>query len=666
MVQAVSSLPQLVTSTMGPKRSAPDDETAVPPPLAMHSSHSAQMRLEHVRKCRTVPSSKNTRRAAFADCVAKNGFKYLHQVKGHRSCVNALAFSRDAGQWMASGGDDLRVLVRDLFDFDEERPGPETSSYHTTHRLFGHFSNIFSLSWSSGNKHLVSGAGDSQVLVYDVNVSDLPVSVRKPVRRSPSLAIDEHTGSISEVSTHPTSPNLVLSASEFGELFVSDLRMAGVAQSGLMAAQISAARWNPNPSDGLTFCVATVSRPDSGLALYDMRSTFRGHEGLVDDDDAVVRYASQVAYRGDSASPTRRIDITGAQFDPTGRFLAADVSLYHPILYAVGSSEPLATFSTLDVHPELDPCRTEPLLRAPGAYPGYRNSCTVKRGSFGFESQTGKLYYVSGSDDFRAYGWQVPSADVLAAQRKRMDHAAWLDTGEPGRVWFSDEHCMVRTAEVATPSFTLEGSRSIVNSALCHPTLPMVATAGIERLVRLHYAIPASLPHRSPDWDSIRPKTRERARMMNTAVVARALRCTWRSRSIRDSDEEPDDDPLREAEHVDEEPRAVASDTRNGLSPIELADEEAIALFDELLRKEESRTLFSQGDFDASSSEESEDSESEESDESEDSNENDGDDIDEGAELDDDEIDEEIELIPAVDDSSDVTTTSDESEIVDA
>ena len=563
-------------------------------------------------------SAINARHTVLADTIATSGFKFLHEAKGHRSCVNALAFSRDDGQWMASGGDDLRVIVRDLFDYDEVPAGSEASCYRTTQRLFGHFSNIFSISWSAGNSHIVSGAGDSQVLIYDLGVSDQPISSRNPTRRTPSLSVDDHTGSICEVSTHPTNPHLVLSASEFGELFVSDLRMGGVAQSGLFAAQISTARWNPNPSDGLTFAVATVSRSDSGLALYDMRSTFHGSEGLVDDDDAVVKYASLLSYRSDSAAPTRGIDITGASFDPTGRFIAAEcvfadsVSLYHPILYAVGSSEPVATLSTLDITPELDPCRTAPLLRAPGAYPGYRNSCTVKRGSFGFEGQSGSLYYVSGSDDFRAYGWRIPPVEKLVEQREQMEIDDWMHRGEPGRVWFSGEK-IVRPAEIATPDFTLEGSRSIVNSALCHPTLPMIATAGIERLVRLHYAVPVSLAHTRADWDDVRPKTRERARMMNTAAVARALRCTWRSRSIHDFGDEADD-PLRELNVPTPQPQGVP---RGGLSAVELADEEAIALFDELLRKEESRTLFSQGDFDdsgSSSDEEEEDYPEEEDD----------------------------------------------------
>ncbi|WFD34083.1 Protein-lysine N-methyltransferase efm5 [Malassezia cuniculi] len=593
---------------MGPKRSVPIDEPVYPTPSAIRSTQNAYAHLEKARMGGSRAAIMSTRHSLLANTIATRGFRYLHEVKGHRSCVNALAFSRNGGQWMASGGDDLRILVRDMFDFDEGRPGPEASTYRVTHRLFGHFSNIFSLSWSSGNTHLFSGAGDSQVLVYDVNMSDMPVS-RRPLRGNPNLTIDDHTGSICSVSAHPTSANLVLSASEYGELFVSDLRMSGVAHSALMPNQISSASWNPNASDGLTFAVATVAQAESGLALFDMRSTFRGTETYMDDYNAVVRYSTQ----------------------------------------------PLATLSTLDIAPELNPCRTTPLLRAPGAYPGYRNSCTVKRGSFGFEEQTGNLYYVTGSDDFRAYGWRIPPADELLAKRERMDTGSWLQSGEPGCIWFSDRD-MVKPVEISTPNFTLEGSRSIVNSALCHPTLPLIATAGIERLVRLHYAVPASLPHTQTDWDAVRPKTRERARMMNTAAVARALRCTWRNRSLRDSEDETDAD----LQDHDTQPRNTQQESRGGLTPVEMTDEEAIALFDELLRKEESRTLFSQGEFDGTTDESSSsDDQDDRSDNGQDNDNNtisDDDDDEDEIDTDDDDI---YEVVHFLDDDTDNDTDQD-------
>ncbi|WFD30943.1 hypothetical protein MSPP1_001969 [Malassezia sp. CBS 17886] len=562
------------------------------------------------------------------DAIESSNFKYLHDVKGHRSCVNALAFSRGSGQWLVSGGDDMRIHVRDMFDFDDTRPGPpEASSYQTRARLLGHTSNIFSLSWSAGNQFLYSGGNDQQVLCYDLNYDSVPFSSVKPQaeRRMPATTICSHEAGIREVSAHPTNPHLALSSSDCGELFLLDMRLPGtrVAGHGYFPAQLASAQWNPNESDGKTFAAATVCEPNAGVALFDTRRVFGDSEAYLDVDDALVRYASELVSMRDSHTiASRRMETTGAQFDPSGRFLVADVSLFHPVLYAVGQPEPLATFSSLDWHPHHNPCASVDVRHGSEKFTGYRNSCTVKRGSFGFEKQAGALYYVTGSDDFRAYGWQVPPMHDLLAARESLPQNAWMhrDARGEGSVWFRHESAcgqpaVVHPVELAAPDFTLEGSRSIVNSALCHPTLPLIATAGIERLIRIHYAMPASLEHTRADWDLRRPETRSRVRAVNTAAVIRAIRRSQRRRLLDDSDS---DEGLREEDDgtVQQRPASEAiaestqpehaADTGRTATTAELADEEAIALFDELLRAEELRSLFSQNQYLDSSSEESE------------------------------------------------------------
>ena len=212
-----------------------------------------------------------TRQHVLSDTVEKSGFKYLQEVPGHRSCINALAFSRGNGQWLASGGDDMRGHIRDMFDYDPGRSGPPgTSSYRTCQRLLGHTSNIFSLSWSCANKRLISGGNDCRVLCYDLNMDDRPVDERRIAqpRRLPDTSIYAHEAGIREVSTHPTNPDLLLSSSDCGELFLTDLRepSAQVAGYGFFAAQLAASQWNPNESDGRTFAVASVGRRDTGVA----------------------------------------------------------------------------------------------------------------------------------------------------------------------------------------------------------------------------------------------------------------------------------------------------------------------------------------------------------------------------------------------------------------
>lgn len=211
------------------------------------------------------------RRGLLRDSIRCSGFKYLHEVRGHRSCINALAFSRGSGQWLASGGDDMRIHVRDVFDYDPNRPGTsETSRYMTHARLLGHTSNIFSLSWSAGNRHLFSGGNDQQVLCYDLNYGDAPVRTLRtnPERRFSDVVVSEHEAGIREVSAHPTHPHLLLTSSDCGELFLVDLRLPDthVAGYGYFPAQIASAQWNPNESDGHTFSVSTVCEPKAGVA----------------------------------------------------------------------------------------------------------------------------------------------------------------------------------------------------------------------------------------------------------------------------------------------------------------------------------------------------------------------------------------------------------------
>lgn len=527
------------------------------------------------------------RQSILRDAIETSKFTYLHEVKGHRSCINALAFSRGSGQWMASGGDDMRIHIRDLYDYhDSQSSAPEASMYRTRARLLGHTSNIFSLAWSENNTHLFSGGNDHMVHCFDLNYDAAPIDAfqLRAERRMPDMSFSEHNAGIREVSAHPTHPSLVMTSSDGGQVFVVDVRLPSphVAQAFLFPGQVASAQWNPR--DTHAFAATCSHDPYAAAALYDVRHASH----LVSSSDALVRYVSQLRAKLPAGLAMARPDPTGAQFDPSGRFLVTDMSLFHPTLYAVDSSMPLATMSSVAAHPHTNPCtKPDTTVYRPNA--GYRNSCTVKRGSFGFEAQAGALYYTAGSDDFRGYGWRIPHIQDLLDARDSMPYNDWImhETAGSNEVWFryalhgSDD--MVRPLELAQPVFTLEGSNSIVNSTLCHPTMPMIATAGIERLVRLHYATPMSSDHMHPAWPTRRPNTRQRPRLTNMTALLRAIQ--RRPHIPSDSDTETDD-------------QAAASPASRAPTSAELADQEAISLFDELLREEEDRSLFSHQDID--------------------------------------------------------------------
>lgn len=282
--------------------------------------------------------------------------------------------------------------------------------------------------------------------------------------------------------------------------------------------------------------------------------------------------------------------------------------MYQPVIYAVNDPEPLATLSSVAWHPYLDPCLAPQARQRSREARGYRNSCTFKRGSFGMESQTGQLYYVAGSDDFRAYGWAIPSIDELVEARTTVPLESWVQDDYLGHdaVWFCDAagQTTSRPCELSHPSFTLEGKAkstnlqarsplSILHSVILYvvyltQTLPMIATAGIERLVRLHYAVPTSEDHSRLDYDDTRPATRSRSRTINASAMLRALA----RRDIPSSDSESQEDIHDGAGAVSPAHGVMPPEHESTLSAAALADEETIALFDELLREEEGQVLF--------------------------------------------------------------------------
>lgn len=61
------------------------------------------------------PSRAPASRASLVASRYSAGFGYNTPLKSHHGCVNALAFSRGNGQWLASGGDDKRVHLWNTF-----------------------------------------------------------------------------------------------------------------------------------------------------------------------------------------------------------------------------------------------------------------------------------------------------------------------------------------------------------------------------------------------------------------------------------------------------------------------------------------------------------------------------------------------------------------------
>ncbi|KAK7028151.1 hypothetical protein VNI00_014966 [Paramarasmius palmivorus] len=114
----------------------------------------------------------------------------------------------------------------------------------------------------------------------------------------------------------------------------------------------------------------------------------------------------------------------------------------------------------------------------------------MKHGSFGAPASQTDLYYCAGSDNFCGYLWKIPPAEELVEKRAVLMSNNWQLEG-CNTVGFTENMTALKyvPVELATPSAVLKGHNSIVNTTLIHPYFPLIATAGIERDIRLHNPI---------------------------------------------------------------------------------------------------------------------------------------------------------------------------------
>ncbi|CAG9789403.1 unnamed protein product [Diatraea saccharalis] len=121
------------------------------------------------------------------------------------------------------------------------------------------------------------------------------------------------------------------------------------------------------------------------------------------------------------------------RFNSAGTHILALRRRQAPVLYAVHSPDPVAEFYHQD----------------------YYNSCTMKSCCFAGE---GDQFVMSGSDDFNLYMWKVP------------------DVGESDMV-------------VEPPHIVLYGHRSIVNQVRYNPRYCLIASSGVEKIIKVWSAL---------------------------------------------------------------------------------------------------------------------------------------------------------------------------------
>ncbi|GAA5983533.1 hypothetical protein JCM11641_005840 [Rhodosporidiobolus odoratus] len=449
----------------------------------------------------TLPSS-SYRRSLLNSTFSK---PLTNQValRAHHSCVNALAASSD-GRWLASGGDDQRgMLWKTEYTHDEAQEPRGCYS--------GHSSNIFTLAFSCDGSKLFSGGNDAAIMSYDLETRSSTFSTPLHAGLPPTEAYLEHDDAVMSLSAHPSNPHLLLTGSSDGTLRQYDTRtQAGCV--GIIADRYAMCDVTHHPT---THEVFAYSGEDGNVGLVDGRMAWNREENVTivrnvavqQFDTHITRLLPDPTQPVEVRNPVKlfqraRPTVSSTVFSPSGSLFCATLSGYLPTLYELSSPIPLATFAAPPSAPRPDsPAPARPAKKKhkrnslareeEGTFPGgYRNTTTTKHGSFGGgpgATPGNGLYYAAGSDDFKAYVWEVPSVQRMREESQELKKEE-LGLGMIGyRSSLPGSHAQLNIPHsISTPSQVLAGHRSIVNTALFHPTLPLLYTAGVEKLVVCH------------------------------------------------------------------------------------------------------------------------------------------------------------------------------------
>uniref|UniRef100_A0A1A9WB78 WD_REPEATS_REGION domain-containing protein n=1 Tax=Glossina brevipalpis TaxID=37001 RepID=A0A1A9WB78_9MUSC len=230
--------------------------------------------------------------------VAKNLYKT--DLIGHYGCVNAIEFSH-GGQFLASGGDDKRVLI---WNIERSLAGIGRPRALDTE----HASNIFCLGFDSQNHKLISGGNDDLVISHDFETGKLD-NVFKQDNPVYGLSID------------PQNDSIFATASENGKVLLFDQRADPTDPFVVADLRSSFHAVEFHPAGGNLLITANSKH---GAALYDIRKP----------NQAVMRY------RHFKDPPT----CMSVRFNRTGNLILALRRRLPPILYRLHSSDPTCTF----------------------------------------------------------------------------------------------------------------------------------------------------------------------------------------------------------------------------------------------------------------------------------------------------------------------------------
>ncbi|CAK8678323.1 DDB1- and CUL4-associated factor 5-like isoform X1 [Clavelina lepadiformis] len=248
---------------------------------------------------------------------------YCSDWIGHFACVNAVEFSNGTKEFLASGGDDKRVL---LWNLGERFFAP---NYKPTIMVGNHISNIFCLAFDMYNKKLFSSGNDEQILVHDLATSKV---VKVYIRDD----------AVYSLSTHPYNDNIFATACEDGRLHITDMRIRTHTGTMCLANYISAFHGVAfNPLEPLFVAGA---HSVEGAGLWDVRKPKK----------VFLQYGK----------PRNEESTMSVRFNELGSRLFVLRRRRSPRVYKTHVETPVVEFSD----------------------EGYLNSCTMKSGCFAGEN----------------------------------------------------------------------------------------------------------------------------------------------------------------------------------------------------------------------------------------------------------------------------------------
>ncbi|XP_069774191.1 DDB1- and CUL4-associated factor 5 isoform X2 [Narcine bancroftii] len=292
------------------------------------------------------------RRALSGDRFLKQGYQrqrlqackslFKKDLLGHFGCVNAIEFSGGAGELLVSGGDDRRVLLWHVDKAIHSKAKP-------TQLKGEHLSNIFCLAFDSTNTHLFSGGNDEQVIVHDVESTEI-------------VNVFPHDDAVYGLSVSPVNDNVFASSSDDGRVLIWDIRDSHGEPFCLANYPSAFHSVMFNPVEPRLLATANSKE---GVGLWDIRKP----------RSSLLRYGGRLPMQ--SAMSVR--------FNSSGTQLLALRRRLPPVLYDIHSPQSVFEFDNQ----------------------GYFNSCTMKSCCFAGDRDQ---FVLSGSDDFNLYMWRIPSS----------------------------------------------------------------------------------------------------------------------------------------------------------------------------------------------------------------------------------------------------------------